>query len=453
VAQPLGGVTVLVAGAGLAGLAAARDLVALGASVTVIDARERIGGRVWTVRDGFTGGQHAEAGGDLIDEAQHEIRNLCAELGLKLTRILRRGFAYVGTDRSRKARVVVRDASRGWERIGARLRKLGRPYQLAEQRWDSPIAEDLARRSVSQWLDEVGADDELRTTVRGLRGFFLADPEELSLLALVDQFAGEGPSLPWKTYRVDGGNDRLAAALAAPLGERLRLNTELVAVSHRGNVVRATVKRGRAAASISSEYLVLALPATTLRRVPITPALPAQQHDAIARLKYGRATKTLLQFSQRFWRGPHGPQAFGSSLPFGAIWDGNEQQRGRTGILSSLAGGGASDAAQTILSREGPQGFVNALNWLGSERATLIASRQIVWENDPLARGGYAFFDPAFDPQLRAWLARPCGRLFFAGEHTSLKWQGYMNGAIESGRRAAAEVAAAHRNQSEPGRR
>ena len=65
-------------------------------------------------------------------------------------------------------------------------------------------------------------------------------------------------------------------------------------------------------------------------------------------------------------------------------------------------------------------------------------------EQDPHARGGYAYFDPGFDPSLRAWLARPFGRLFFAGEHTSIKWQGYMNGAIESGRRAAAEVAAVH---------
>ena len=88
--------------------------------------------------------------------------------------------------------------------------------------------------------------------------------------------------------------------------------------------------------------------------------------------------------------------------------------------------------------------MADALDWLGSERATLVASRQIVWEHDPLARGGYAYFDPGFDPSLRAWLARPCGRLFFAGEHTSIKWQGYMNGAVESGRRAAAEIVAMH---------
>ena len=76
----LGGVRVLVAGAGLAGLAAARDLMLNGADVTVVDARNRVGGRVWTVRDRFVDGQHAEAGGDLIDEGQHEIRQLAQEL-------------------------------------------------------------------------------------------------------------------------------------------------------------------------------------------------------------------------------------------------------------------------------------------------------------------------------------------------------------------------------------
>jgi monoamine oxidase len=445
VPRPLAGATVVVAGAGLAGLAAARDLAALGADVTVIDARDRVGGRVWTIRDGFAEGQHAEAGGDMIDEAQHEIRDLCKELGLRLTRILRGGFGYVRPDAAGKPRIVSRNATSGWDRLAKSLGSEVRPYRLAEQRWDTPIAADLARRSVAQWLDQVGADEELRTTARGLRGFFLADPERLSLIALVDQFAAEDGPAPWNMYRIEGGNDRLATALASQLGERVRLSTELVAVSHRGQGVRATVKHGRASSPIACDYLVLALPATTLRRVPITPALPAQQHDAIARLQYGSATKTLVQFSQRFWRIPGRPKAFGSALPFGAVWDGNEEQRGRPGILALLAGGGASAASQEILAREGAQGFADTLDWLGSQRGALLASRQIVWEHDPLARGGYAYFDPGFDPSLRAWLARPCGHLFFAGEHTSIKWQGYMNGAVESGRRAAAEIVAVHR--------
>jgi len=440
----LSGTSVIVAGAGLAGLAAAHDLTKMGAGVIVVDARDRVGGRVWTVRDGFAEGQHAEAGGDLIDEEQQEIRGLARDLGLATTRILRGGFAYVRPDGSGRPRILARGAARGWDRLAETLEGTIRPFRLAERRWDSPISAAIAKRSFATWLDEVKADEELRTTATGLRGFFLADPEELSLLAIVDQFANDDAPTPGPLYRIEGGNDRLATTIAAPLGDRVRLRTEVVAISHRGPGVRVTVKDRRGQSQMACDYVVLTLPAALLRRIPITPSLPARQHEAIAQLRYGRATKTLLQFSRRFWRGAGRPRAFGSALPFGAVWDGNEEQRGRFGILSLLAGGGASDATQELVAKDGPRGLVQELEWLGSRSAELIASREFVWEDDPLSRGGYAFFDPAYDPDLRQWLARPAGRLFFAGEHTSIKWQGYMNGAVESGRRAAAEIAATH---------
>jgi len=440
----LAGTSVLVAGAGLAGLTAARDLVDMGADVTVIDARDRVGGRVWTARNGFTDSQHGEAGGEMIDEAQREIRDLAGELGLKLIRILKTGFGYVRPGRDGRVRMAKGSGSLGWERLAKRLHEMTRLYRFAERRWDTPIAADLARQSVAEWLEQTHADEELRATAIGLRGFFLADPEELSLLALVDQFSSDetrfGPM-----YRIEGGNDRLPTLLAHRLGDRVRLKTELVSVSHRGRGIRAGVKRDRRQAQMHCDYLVFALPATLLRRIPITPALPAQQHEAFARLKYGRGTKTLIQFSQRFWRAPGLPRAFGSSLPFGAVWDANEEQRGRSGILALLAGGSASDQTGAIAAREGAAGLARSLDWLGSREASVVACHQTAWETDPWARGGYAAFDSSFDPALRAWLARPFGRLFFAGEHTSVQWQGYMNGAVESGRRAAAEVAATHR--------
>jgi monoamine oxidase len=83
---------------------------------------------------------------------------------------------------------------------------------------------------------------------------------------------------------------------------------------------------------------------------------------------------------------------------------------------------------------------VRRLSWLGPP-ARLLDATTIAWDRDPWVKGGYAVFDPAFDPALRPWLARPAGRIVFAGEHTSDRWQGYMNGAIETGRRAALEVA------------
>src|SRR5262249_49264538 len=130
--------------AGLAGLAAARDLVAAGARVTVVEARDRVGGRVWTIRNSFAEGQHAEAGGDLIDEAQTEIRELAQKSGLKLRRILRGGFGYVRAGDDNRPRITPRRSTTGWDRLAAALEPELARYRLAEQRWDTPITASIA---------------------------------------------------------------------------------------------------------------------------------------------------------------------------------------------------------------------------------------------------------------------------------------------------------------------
>ena len=436
----------LVAGAGLAGLAAARDLAAMGARVTVVEARDRVGGRVLTMREGFVDRQHAEAGADMISAEDHELRRLAEELGLKLTRILRSGWAYARPDASGKPRLTSRSTTRGWDRLSRVLADLVARYRLVERRWDSPVTAALGRQSVAQWLDQIKADEELRSTARGLRGFFLADPEQLSLLALVDQFAELQDSDAWgsESYRIEGGNDRLATAMAAALGERLHLRTEVAALSQRGRGVRASVRNSNRMTAIDCDYVVCAVPASLMRRIPIAPALPSQQHDAIANLKYGAATKTLLQFSKPFWRVKGRPRAFGSAFSWGAAWDGNEEQRGRPGILSLMAGGSASLDTDERIRTAGVEAFAHDLDWLGARDAQLVGHSHVSWSGDLWSRGGYAYFDSSYDPALRLWLARPFGRIFFAGEHTSFDGQGYMNGAIQSGRRAAAEVAATH---------
>ena len=98
--RPLQNISVIVAGAGLAGLAAARALESSGAIVSVVDARDRVGGRVWTIRDGFAGRQHAEAGADLIETDHHAVLSLCKALDLKTVPILRGGFGYYGRNRA-----------------------------------------------------------------------------------------------------------------------------------------------------------------------------------------------------------------------------------------------------------------------------------------------------------------------------------------------------------------
>ena len=436
----LNGTSVLVVGAGLAGLSAAVRLRKDGARVTVVEARDRVGGRVLTIRDGFAKGQHAEAGGDFIDHAQEDIRRLADQYGLPVRTILRQGFSFVRDKGRGKIHGRPMKGERAWKPIVDHAKPLIEAYRRAEQRWESAVVRSIAQRSIAQWLDEVHADGHMRAMVRGLRGFFLADPEDLSLLVLIEQLASEAPGAE-PAGRIEGGNDRLPKAMAMELGEALHLNTTARAVHDDQTSVRVTVERaGGDRRQINADYVILAVPVTTLRAIEITPDLPLEQAKAFERLRYGRVTKSLLQFDRRFWKRKSRSPAYGTDAPTGAIWDANEEQRGPAGILTLMAGGQASEDTQKILAQEGVQGLVHALDWLKPDEAALLHSHHITWEHDSWAQGGYACFDPSFDPVWRPWLARPHGRLLFAGEHTSIKWQGYMNGAVESGLRAAAEV-------------
>ncbi|MGH9410885.1 MAG: flavin monoamine oxidase family protein, partial [Vicinamibacterales bacterium] len=364
-ARALPGTDVVVLGAGLAGLAAARALERRGASVTVVEARDRVGGRVVTVRGAFADRQHAEGGADLIEHGQEHVRALARELGLKTVRILRTGFAFYGPDA--RGRRSVNTGGRAFETVSKWTRPLVRDFRLAGERWDSAVGMALARRSVAQWLEDIDAPEQLRSRMRGFRGFFLADPEDLSLLPLVEQFADwEAPGRD-AMYRIDGGNDRLATVAAKRLRGRVLLRTIARRVAQRAQGVRVTVEdAGGARREIAGAFVVCALPASTMRDVEFDPLLPQAQHDAFAYLRYGCATRLLLQFDRRFWRGLAHPRAYGTDLPVGAFWDGNEQQRGPRGILSFLAGGGASRALQELRAAGGDAAVVRQIAWVGA---------------------------------------------------------------------------------------
>src|SRR5215217_5487736 len=396
-AGKLKGRSIIVVGAGLAGLTAAAELQNDGARVTVFEAQDRVGGRVLTMRDAFADAQHAEGGADFIDEEHEAIKQMAAEYRLKLRPILKQGFAFVPYHAPPRSSQRPFSGEVLWRKLSDKLCPLVQAYRRVEERWDSAVAESLASRSVAQWLDDQKADRKLRAMVRGLRGFFLADPEELSLLALVDQLASDVPGQE-PMYRIEGGNDRLPDALAVKLGEALHRKAIVRAVRHDDASVRLTVETatGRSM-EVKADYVILAVPTTTLRAIHIRPILPSQQAKAIAALKYGRVTKTLLQFDRPFWRRKGRPRAIGTDAPTGALWDANEEQAGAMGILALMAGGQASEDSQKLVAQKGVNGLVHSLEWFGAATAQLLHSRMVIWEEDPWVRGGYAYFHAGHD--------------------------------------------------------
>jgi monoamine oxidase len=432
-ARELAGRRVAIIGAGLAGLTAARELGRRGAQIVIFEARDRVGGRVWTSHE-FSEGRHAELGADLIEEEQDRLLQLAKEMGCEPVRILRGGFGFHTSDGDTRAVVPA------WMKIEERLKPLVDAYCVSEERWDTAIARELAAQSVDDWLKRVRATAIERRVLTGMRGFFLADPSELSLLMLVDQFASGGNPAQAKMYRLRDGNASLPRALARRVRGTLHLQTAVLSIATSTKGVRLVVAGGDGRRSeVRADYAVVTAPASTLRDIEIRPALPPRQRQAIESLAYGRATRVLAEFDRRFWRAPMRRRAFGTDADTGAVWDGNEQQGGRGGILSLLAGGSASEGLQRLAS-QGGRALARELAWLGSREHMPRTLKMVVWEKDPWARGGYAVFTAGYDPQLRAWLSRPHGRIVFAGEHTSIRSQGYMNGAVESGLRAVEEL-------------
>jgi monoamine oxidase len=282
---------------------------------------------------------------------------------------------------------------------------------------------------------------DMRATATMMRNFFVADPQELSLLAYVEQFAAGSDPANRTMYRLRGGNDRLPDRMARALRSPVRLRHIVRRIAQTRKGVRATVENARGRRmEVAGNYAVVTAPAPIVTEIEFTPALPQAQRDALARLRYGRATKTLLHFDRHPWRRIGHPRACATDLDLGAVWDASEDQRGPGGILALLAGGWASSASQNLLATGGAQRLADSLRFFGLGRARLIAARTVTWEDDPWSRGAYAFFAPSFPPSARRLLAVPWRRVFFAGEHTSMTWQGYMNGAVESGLRAAEEL-------------
>jgi monoamine oxidase len=458
--KPRAAASIGIVGAGLAGLTAAWALNRAGFGPAVFEAGTRLGGRCWSARDVFDEAQVAERGGEFIDSVHTDAIALAKALGLALDDVLE-----AETDGTNEitwidgAPYLAQDADRDFAKVWPIVRRHAEAMGEPTYRGASRMARELDRLSVAQWIERHVPGGRASRLGRALDQAYVEEmaieTTELSAIVIVSAlsasknghygaYAGSD-----QRYHVRGGNDRIVSALAAGLGPAaLRLNHRLVAV-RRESARRVELVFDVLGAEFRQSFdrVILALPFSTLRDVDLSAAgfRPLKQR-AIRELPMGRSTKLQLQFGTRFWNaaGSNGMIAKERSS-WQSSWEVTRAQAGASGILNFWSGGAIAVAAG-----DGSEADA-AGRALADLEAVLPGATQHwnglvirnAWDREPFVRGSYAYTPPGWFTSLHGIQAEPEGIVHFAGEHTSMESAGYLNGAIDSGQRAAREVAKA----------
>jgi monoamine oxidase len=449
--QRRAGARVVIVGAGLAGLTCAYRLRQQGVHAQVFEARDdRLGGRCWTVR-GFRNGQVAEHGGEFIDTRHVHIRRIADELGLTLED-RRKGEPPDDAREPLWLNGELRNGDRVFAGFDDLIRRLTRDYKRAgsyHYKKASRASRAFDEMTVREWLRENVDDRLLREAVDiGISGFFGLDASKMSAINLFEAYVAPYPGANerWHTH---GGNDQIPQGLAATLDDdAIHPGAPLQAMWRRGDRTYALRFDGLADPVIS-DRVVLCLPFTALREVDLTASgLSAKRRRSIERLGMGTNAKNHVQLEVR-------PYAIGKwsggmtmDRPFRqSSWESTEGQSGPTGVITIWRGGRAGASYPTDVPHQWAPASIVGANLAAFERGVPGLSAAFnglswldSWVDDPWVRGSYAAFLPGQYTRYWRYLGRAEDGVHFAGEHTSTHSQGYLNGGVESGERAAREV-------------
>jgi monoamine oxidase len=430
---------VAVVGAGFAGLAAAVTLADAGVDVVVYEARERVGGRVWSEPlDGPDGtGPIIERGAEFVLTGYDEMRRWLDRVGLSLVET---GMSYYVRE-PRWAHGMTVDPSPSVSGPASSWSTAPGGPVATDSAPVAPVSVDdmrltaaaLARLphepgvSVADLLDRLDVRPEVAEAVRARIEVSCAW-NAADLAASVVSHVASFESAP--SHRVDGGNQGLAIRMAELLGDKVRTGVPVTKVEHSPGGVLLTSTSGLEL----YDAVVLTVPLPLLRDLEIVPPLPLARRDALERMTIGHAAKAhigvrgalatsaVLSVPDRFWCWT-ATGADGQVLP----------------VLNAFAGSPAAVAA--LRTDEGSSVWVSRLvdirDDLDLDQTTAVVT---TWHDDPWARGAYSADGLSGQPGDGAVVAQPLGRLFVAGEHTAGEWSGLMEGALRSGTRAAGQV-------------
>ncbi|HEV2676656.1 MAG TPA: NAD(P)/FAD-dependent oxidoreductase [Aliidongia sp.] len=447
------GPKVVVVGAGLAGLMAARTLRRAGVDVTLYEGSARVGGRVHSVVGQLGPGLVTELGGEFIDSRHADMLTLVREFGLPLIdtqaaseQTLEETYYFGGRHCSEQQ--VIDEFAPLAERMRTDLATLSSDITAASH---SPADVRFDRLSIAEYLDRIGAGGWMRRLLEvGYLTEYGAEVEEqscLNLLTLVSLDTSEGFSIfgdSDERYKIRGGNHQVAHALAAELDGRLELEHRLEAVREAGTGFHLDFARaGGGRKTVAADVVVLAMPFSVLREVELPPSLPPLKRHAIDTLGYGTNEKLIVGLRSPVWRDQGRDGGMYSDAPFQTGWDAGRLQ-GVGGAYAFFLGGttGAQlTAANPALTADA---WLRAADPMfpGMQDAYSGVSIATDWRVDPLFRGSYSYYKPGQWTTVAGWQGTPVGNLYFAGEHCSAQSQGYMNGAVETGRKAAEAIIA-----------
>jgi monoamine oxidase len=450
---------IVVVGAGLAGLSAAYSLKQAGYAAEIHEASDRIGGRCWTLRGAFADGQVVEHGGELIDQSHSHIRQLAQGLGLKLDNLLQaeqNGTESLGYFDGSPYRYeeMTDDIKAAWQKIHADVSAASYPttFEISTER-----GRQLDRMSIVDWIEETfegGMDSRigklLDIAYNIEYGAECTEQSSLNLLYLLaysgqGQFRVFGPSN--EKYHVVGGNDQITDRLAAQLAGQMTTGSELVAVRRNSSgTFTLTFAQQSGTKTVTADKVVLALPFSILRSsVDISKAgFEPLKLTAIREQGMGTNSKLHVQFTNRFWRAHGSNGETFSDRGYQNTWEVTRAQAGKSGILVDYTGGkiGASFGSGTPESRA--KQFLAQLEPVlpGATKAWNGKATIDYWPGYQWTRGSYSYWKVGQYQRFAGMEARRQGNCFFAGEHTSIDFQGYLNGAVETGQRAAGEILA-----------
>lgn len=447
-AQPQTRGKVIVIGGGLAGLSAGYELNRAGYNVVILEARGRSGGRVYTLREPFSDGLYAEAGAARIQDTHAFTLRYVKQFGLTLdpffpssgARITRVGDTrLVGPPMVDIAKLPLTfsDEERRLGYIGSLSKYLFAHFpELGDPASPSWPSQDLSRfeLSIADFCQRQGASSGmLKMTALG------HDLSNMSALQFLRDLALGASTKQW--FKIRGGNDQLPRALSSVLSDKIYYGADVVRLEQDSTSVRAILRRGDPPVTISGDYLVCTLPVPVLRRVEFAPAVSAAKRAAIDQVGSLPMARVYLQSRRRFWleRGESGWASTDDPID---IWDYTRDQPGVRGILGAYTSG---EMANQLTRMDGTARETYVLGMMEKVhpgiRENFEVSASYSWVSDPWAMGAGVEFNVGQLSKHYQPLRTPEGRIHFAGEHTS-PWSGWMNGGLESGNRAAAEIQA-----------